>query len=190
VNVALFVLERTVLDARVELWDVDALEALSAKGLWVRADSSVDAGGERDGKAPDSGLREGNGDSTRVKRPRTEVRVCVGEEQLAVADAAVHTLTAALPSDCLCISVVAGESHNLTGPFLPLKYGAAVRVKEMLQPATHPDFPRIFEAFIESSSGGTASAPPGGSVAVSPPEGGAASGVALSVTVSSIGGVA
>ena len=101
-----------------------------------------------------------------------------------MADAAVETLRAALPSDCLCISAVIGESHNLTGPWPPLSHGASIRVKEMSQPATHPEFQRSFEAFVEPTDMATTCTASSGSGSMS--AGGAAAGVAPSAAVDSI----
>jgi hypothetical protein len=159
IKVALKVLRCTVLDARVELWDLDALDALFSAGAveGTRTDSDGAGSGPYVSKA--------------AKGPRTEVRVSVRAEQLAVADASVRTLSAALPSNCLCISAVVGESHNLTGPLPSLTYGASVRVKDMPQPATHSKFPRLFDAFVDPTPTGP---------------GGAASGALPSAAVASI----
>lgn len=143
VKVALRVLGCTVLDARVELWDLNALDALVAAGR---------EGCTGEGTQADSGAGRSLDVARAAKGPRTEVRVCVRAEQFAVADAAVRTLRAALPSDCLCISAVVGESHNLTGPLPPLSFGAPVRVKDMPQPPTHRDFPCVFEAFVDPTA--------------------------------------
>ena len=151
VKIALYVLQRTVLDASVELWDLNATDTLPATWLRVggRADSGVDTESGSAGGASVTGMRPTGGHDKSSLGPRTEVRVCVRAEHIAVADAAVETLRAALPSDCLCISAVIGESHYLTGPWPPLSHGASIRVKEMSQPATHPEFQRSFEAFVE-----------------------------------------
>ena len=163
-QVALRVLRCTVLDARVELWDLNALDALNIAGREGCTGEGAQTCSGGAGSAPHVGKA--------AKGPRTEVRVSVRAEQLALADAAVRTLRAALPSDCLCISAVVGESHNLTGPLPPLTFGASVRVKDMPQPATHCGFPLVFEAFVDSTAagpGGAASgALPSAAVAIIP----------------------
>ena len=162
VNIALCMLQRTVLDASVELWDVDALCASLPTA--VRSAEPLD------------GVSCENA-------PRIEVRVAVCAEQLATADAVVQTIRAALPKECLCISAVVRTTHNLTGPMPPLSAGASVRLRRLSQPATHPDFSPKFSAVISAADAGVIAAstgPDGAGSSLSPPLAMATSGAGVS----------
>jgi hypothetical protein len=120
-RLALYVLERSVLNGVFEMWDLCALDK-----VWRQRRSN---------------------DSADLRGPFMEIRVSVSEVNLAAAEAVVLAVNDVLHHAHLIISAVLGEERDLIGPFPSLSRGSALHV-DAIWPASHPQYPTQSDAYL------------------------------------------
>jgi hypothetical protein len=125
-RLALYVLERSVLNGTLELWDLRAVGKLAGGG------------------AQRSGVSEDH------SGPRLEIRASMPAAHLATAAAAVSTVNALLHHPSLLVSAVLCEEHDLVGDPLPTLLSGAKVCVDFHSPASHPEYPAVSDAFITS----------------------------------------